>query len=251
MTMSRIFVYPYKMGSRSAKALSEALSAKQIKLSGSNFRESPNKTVINWGSTSCPYECMNTPAEVKDASDKLVAFLAMDDADVSVPDFTNSSETASDWLREGHTVVVRHSLTGSSGHGIELISDPSVEMPEAPLYTKYVKKTDEYRVHVFNGKVIDVQKKMRKNDVPAEEVNWQIRNLAGGFIFGREGIDTPAACTEEAIKAVHSLGLLFGAVDVGYHSEFGAKVYEVNTAPGLEGSTVTSYANAFKEYLNV
>lgn len=249
MTMSRIFVYPYKMGSRSAKALSEALSAKQIKLSGSNFRESPNKTVINWGSSSCPYSCLNSPSKVKDASNKLIAFMEMDEADVSVPDFTNSSETASDWLREGHTVVVRHSLTGSSGHGIELISDPSVEMPEAPLYTKYVKKTDEYRVHVFDGKVIDVQKKMRKNGVPAEEVNWQIRNLAGGFIFGREGVNPQDSVLEEAVRAVSSLGLAFGAADVGFHNELGTKVYEVNTAPGLEGSTVTSYANAFKEYL--
>lgn len=247
--MSKIFVYPYKTGSRSAKALSEALSVKQIKLSGSNFRESPNKTVINWGSTSCPYACLNDPSKVKDTSNKMIAFIKMDEADVSVPDFTNSSETASDWLEEGHTVVVRHSLTGSSGHGIELISDASMEMPEAPLYTKYVKKTDEYRVHVFDGKVIDVQRKMRKNDVPDSEVDWKIRNLAGGFIFGREGVDPGNTILETSISAVNSLGLLFGAVDIGSHPEEGPRVYEVNTAPGLEGSTVTSYANAFKEYL--
>lgn len=251
--MTKWFVYPYKKGSESAKALANALGAKRIKLESSNFVEKGNRTVINWGSSSCPYNSLNSPEAVKAAGNKLTAFNIMQEAGVSCPPFTDDRNKAIYWLMDGEQLVVRHDLTGSSGKGIELIKQADFtgpdQVPIAPLYTQYVKKTDEYRVHVFDGKVIDVQKKMKKKDVPNEEVNYQIRNLAGGFIFGREGVVAPESVTEQAVLAVQSLGLLFGAADIGYHPELGTKVYEVNTAPGLEGQTVESYANAFKEYL--
>ena len=247
----KIFVYPYRSGSRSARRLAEALGAKRIRLSGSKFKESPSKIVVNWGSSSCPYECLNDPASINKASNKLLTLENFENHGVSTPNWTTSKEIASDWLTEGHTVVCRGTLVGSSGEGITLVSDPLCELPVVPLYTKYTKKKDEYRVHVFDGKVIDVQRKMRKKDVTDDEVDWKIRNLAGGFIFGREGVDPDDSVLEEAVRAVMSLGLLFGAVDVGEHPKEGTRVYEVNTAPGLEGSTVNSYVKAVKEYLNV
>ena len=55
---------------------------------------------------------------------------------------------------------------------------------------------------------------------------------------------------EQALKAIQALGLDFGAVDVGYNTrENKAYVYEVNSAPGLQGTTLTAYTNAFKELL--
>jgi D-alanine-D-alanine ligase-like ATP-grasp enzyme len=52
--------------------------------------------------------------------------------------------------------------------------------------------------------------------------------------------------TSEAIKAVNCLGLYFGAADVIWNDkEQRAYVLEVNTAPGLEGTTLENYANAF------
>lgn len=247
----KIFVYPYRSGSRSAKRLSEALGAKRIRLSGSKFKKSPSKIVVNWGSSSCPYECLNDPVNINQASNKLLTLENFKNHGVSTPNWTTSKEIASNWLTEGHTIVCRGTLVGSSGEGITLVSDPLCELPVVPLYTKYTKKKNEYRVHVFDGKVIDVQRKMRKKDVTDDEVDWKIRNLAGGFIFGREGVDPDDSVLEEAVRAVTSLGLLFGAVDVGEHPKEGVRVYEVNTAPGLEGSTVNSYVKAVKEYLNV
>lgn len=246
-----IFIYPYKAGSKSAKTLSEALGAKRIKLVGSRFKESPKKVVVNWGSSSCPYDCLNDSGAVSVASDKLLTLKQLSLSGVSVPEWTTDRQIASGWLTEGHTVVCRGKLNGSSGEGIELVTGESEGLPLVPLYTKYCKKKDEYRVHVFDGKVIDVQRKMRKKDVPDNEVDWQIRNLAGGFIFGREGVDPGDQVLETSVSAVNSLGLLFGAVDIGSHPEEGSRVYEVNTAPGLEGSTVDSYVKAIKEYLNV
>lgn len=246
----KIFIYPYKPGSQSAKRLSGALGAKRIKHHGSKFKESQNKVVINWGSSSCPYDCLNDSGAVSVASDKLLSLKQLSLSGVSVPEWTTDRQIASDWLKEGHTVVCRGTLVGSSGQGITLVSDPLCELPFVPLYTKYTKKKDEYRVHVFDGSVIDIQRKMRKKSVPDQQVDWKIRNLAGGFIFGREGVNPDDTVLEESCRAVTSLGLLFGAVDIGDHPETGARVYEVNTAPGLEGSTVDSYVKAMREYLH-
>jgi hypothetical protein len=49
---------------------------------------------------------------------------------------------------------------------------------------------------------------------------------------------------------VHALGLDFGGVDVGYHAPTGTcAVYEVNTAPGQEGSTPLYYLEGFKKLI--
>ena len=113
------------------------------------------------------------------------------------------------------------------------------------MYTKYFKKADEYRVHVFDGEVIDVQQKRKRQEVPNEEVDYQVRSGRNGWVFCRDGVDCPGSVRIMACRAVNVLGLDFGAVDIGWnrHNEECA-VFEVNTAPGLEGSTLDSYYRA-------
>lgn len=120
----------------------------------------------------------------------------------------------------------------------------------APLYTRYVKKADEYRLHVFDGRVIDIQQKRKRKDIPNEEIDYQIRNTASGWVYCRDDVDCPSSCSDIAIRAVAALGLDFGAVDIGYnrHTETPC-VYEVNTAPGLEGTTLTRYQEALERRL--
>src|SRR5690554_22034 len=185
-----MLIYPYRKGSKSVKALREN-GFRSIKLENSRFKGRANKTVINYGSSALPEEVLkcrviNSPEAVSKASNKLLAFKAMAEHGVSVPRFTESPVDAAVWNRD---VVVRHKLTGHSGEGIKIVDADHRFMPEAPLYVEYIKKKHEYRVHVFMGEVIDVQRKARKLDVPDEEVNWQVRNLDGGFIYAREGVE--------------------------------------------------------------
>ena len=71
------------------------------------------------------------------------------------------------------------------------------------------------------------------------ESNPLIKNLDNGWVFCRTGISLPDDARNQAIAAVRSLGLDFGAVDVLYRErEDKAFVLEVNTAPGLEGTTL-------------
>jgi glutathione synthase/RimK-type ligase-like ATP-grasp enzyme len=147
-------------------------------------------------------------------------------------------------------VVVRKLLNGHSGAGIEIVDHTGldVELPEAPLYTKYIKKDQEYRIHVAGGEVIFQQRKARKLEVKDEEVNWQVRNLAGGFIFANDGVVAPDFVLQEALKAVVSLGLDFGAVDVLTTKKGEAYVLEVNTACGLAGKTIDAYVKYFNSF---
>lgn len=246
--MAKLFIYGYMKGSKSVKGLKDALGATVIKREGSKFKGAGTKKVINWGCSTLPDEVLkcniiNHPSAVTVASNKLKAFNEMDEL-VNIPEYTTVRADAEAWIDQGSVVVCREKLTGHSGEGI-VIASTKDEMVNAPLYVKYIKKNHEFRVHVFNGEVMDVQRKARKMDVPDDAVNWQVRNLAGGFIFAREGFETPEGVVEESVAAVNALGLDFGAVDVIYNDKSGeAYVIEVNCAPGLTGTTLDNYAAA-------
>jgi len=143
----------------------------------------------------------------------------------------------------------RHLLRASQGRGLRHVGRDGV-LQRAPMYTRYVRKADEFRVHVFDGQVIDVQQKRKRRDVPNDDVNYQIRNARYGWVFCRDGVQAPDSVLDAAIAAVAALGLDFGAVDIGYNRQRSMPyVFEVNTAPGLEGTTLDSYVMAFNRKL--
>lgn len=246
-------IYPYNMGSASAKALAQALGIKRIKHEGKPLRNLD--VLLNWGASKVDREIwagrtLNHPRFVKRASNKLETFKALDGV-VSLPEWTEDIVTAFEWMEEGFTVVARLKLNGHSGEGIVLCTKDEGKLPEAPLYTKYIPKTQEYRLHVFQGEVFFTQRKARKKEIPDEEVNWKIRNHANGFIYAHnEGHDLGDGASQLAALAVDSLGLDFGAVDMIYNKKQDKYyVLEVNTACGLEGETLNKYVEQFKKYL--
>lgn len=251
--MKSLYVYAYNAGSHGAQELADALGVSRIRHQGSKFRGAAHKRVINWGATEVPVEVRkcnvaNPPAAIANVNNKLRFFQRVTDAPIpprTVP-WTNSKSVAQEWLKKG-VVVVRKSLTGHSGHGI-IIVEPGQSLPDAQLYTQYIPKSHEFRVHIVNGKVIDVQRKIR--DPNSEPKDWKVRSHDNGFIFVRGGFTFPEDCSRESVKAFVASGLDFGAVDVIW-SEKQRKAYvlEINSAPGLEGQTITSYAEAFKTLL--
>jgi len=154
-----------------------------------------------------------------------------------VPEWTTETSVAQEWSDAGHPVVARTILNGHSGAGI-IIYEAGQKVGPAPLYTKYVPKKEEYRVHVFGKEVGFVQRKAGK---PGLKKNWQVRNLQNGFVFVQEQF-APKVVTDEAVKALEVLDLDFGAVDLVFN-EKQKKAYalEVNTAPGLEQRTLDVY----------
>jgi len=239
----KIRIEPYKRWSGGAKALGQRAgilraTPKQVEKHG-DFTH-----IINWGSSERRFngQYINDPEAVALASNKLATAKVFGAAGVPQPPYTTDRVQAKEWLEGGDAVVERRLLRASAGRGLHLILPDAGGLSPAPLYTKYIKKQDEYRVHVVDGEVIDIQQKKRKLEVPSEEVNYQIRNHHNGWVFARDGVVCPSAVSDSAIAAVRALGLDFGAVDIGYNVHRGkAVVYEVNTAPGLEGTTLDKY----------
>lgn len=245
---SRLWIYTGDRPSNGAKELAAQegfLRLRQHRL----FKVKPNDVVINWGtSTMLEMPMLNKWNSVKIASNKLDAFSMFELNSVNCVPWTTDKAVVLSWCLDGSTVVGRSKLTGHSGDGIFIIEKGSVatlnDIQDAPLYTKYVFKTKEFRVHVVNGKVIDTQQKIKDPD--REVVTWKVRSHDNGFIFARNGIVDNAGRDELAVLAVSSLGLDFGAVDLIEDKKGQFYVLEVNSAPGLEGQTIDNYAKAFR-----
>lgn len=241
-------IYPYKMASQSAKALANALGVKRLKHEGGMIAG----RFINWGSSNIKrvYDSgmvYNHPKAVKIASDKLMTFMCLDQI-VNIPDYTTDMVEAQEWLNAGTTIVERHTLTGHSGQGVRLVEFDDELSRDAKLYVKYIKKQDEYRLHVFDHEVFFVQRKARALDVPDDQVNWQVRNHANGFIYANQEVDVPVHVKSMAIEAIQTIQLDFGAVDIIYNARSNTYyLLEINTAPGLFGTTLDKYVEKFKE----
>lgn len=254
-----LYIYSHNNGEGS-RNLARALNVKRLKHEGSRVRPTSRDTVINWGASELPNQfrnasVVNDPTRITVATNKLSFFKAMKDVKLDngkqiTPDFFTSKADAIKRLREkGGAIVCRKVLSGSGGKGI-VIAETEDQMVDAPLYTRYIPKQREYRIHILNGRIIDQQEKARRLD--EANPDWRVRNLENGFIYKREGVRPPKCVSDVALKCMSAIRLDFGAVDVVY-SEKNNRAYclEVNTAPGLEGQTVVNYARAFREFLNV
>jgi glutathione synthase/RimK-type ligase-like ATP-grasp enzyme len=248
------YILPYGP-SNGARALAQALGARRLRRTGT-YTPRVNDTVINWGNSAGRRfaRILNSYESVAIASDKLRTFRRFREAgNVPHPEWTTDRRVAEQWFREGdgrNKVVCRSLLRASEGRGI-VVATNAGELVHAPLYVRYFPKQYEYRVHVLRGEIIDVaQKRLRNGEREREGRNQYIRSHANGWIFAHENVQLPAAARQSAIAAVQSLGLDFGAVDLAVNSRGDIRVFEVNTAPGIEGQTVARYSTAFSNLLN-
>lgn len=263
MPYNRVVIYPYNLGSGGARELARTLGTKCVRSNG-QYRVLLRDLVVNWGCSGNPTwwnaralgQTLNKPAHVARAADKVSAFNAFRDNQVPCVAFTTDRSVAVGWLDDAaygsalRAVVCRTLTRASEGRGIVLARTPG-EVVASPLYTRYTPKTAEYRVHMYrDGTIIDVQQKKRKNGFSEEGNNKYLRNHQNGWVFCRTGVEAPETVIQAARRAIVALGLDFGAVDIGYHATYGTFVYEVNTAPGIEGATVVSYANKFRSLLS-
>lgn len=119
---------------------------------------------------------------------------------------------------------------------------------------------NEYRIHSFAGRSLRAGRKViREGFRPMPESQaWRpdahmahpwIKSFDGGWRIRYDGFQSTAAMRSVAHMAVKALGLTFGAVDIGEKEDGTFRVFEVNRAPGIEGNTIASYAEAIGLWL--
>lgn len=160
----------------------------------------------------------------------------------------------------------------------------------AQYFQKMIEIKNEYRIHIFNDDVIYAVKKIKRTPEEFEEAfiedemarqkklaeknnnqfdettallmlrrqaknataggaNMMIRSNKLGWKFSKINTVPTEICTE-AIKAVKALKLNFGAVDCCTDDTGKVFIIEVNTGPGLEGTTFDNYVEAFNKFFN-
>ncbi len=276
--MARIAIHPYGP-SDSANLLKNDLASalpnhdvKRLRVTQqSRFRGRRGDKIINWGKSDMQQGLqgqavvLNNPTACARASAKVEAFQTMIDAGVRCVERTTDRSVAQGWKEEGAVVFARTMTRAHSGEGIRVFANETPsdlgqvdfstgDVCQAPLYTKgLMGRHREFRIHVFQGKVIFVQLKKRRNGWrDLETYSNVVRNHGNGWIYASAPDTTApnASAYNNAILAVSALGLDFGAVDVMTNGDE-AWVLEVNTAPGLSGTTTRErYVRALTEWVN-
>ena len=245
-----IVVYPYKMKSESAILLSEALDVYRV-YPDRKYVPEPTDVIINWGNGYVPrwdkagLVFLNHPTKVMNAINKITSFKMFRKGKVRFPAYTTDKEMAAQWAEEGCWVVCRQELEGRDGSGLVLAKTEEALVP-ARLYTKFVPGTQEFRAYVWMGKLIDVFDKRRKN---IETCDPDIRTESRDWVFCKNPPFVPDDLGVQANLAIKALGLDFGGVDLIYNKEQNKSyVLEVNTAPGIYGTTVTKLRDEILNY---
>lgn len=261
--VKKVNMWSWHNGCDAASQLAKALGIKKILKTGSTFVGHPDTVIINWGSSKPSPEVLkckiiNKPEAVKRSINKLSFFQTVGDQARTVP-WTTSKAEVLDWNTK---TVCRTKLEGREGDGIELYTPPecvgsapvgiwgwlathlpksldglktsNLGLPEAKLYTQFIKAQEEYRVHVIDGEISAVHRKVQKDGATGGS---DVRNTANGWLFKRVN-HYPGDCARQAVKAVAALGLDFAAVDVLWDGSL-AWVLETNTGPGINGMTWT------------
>ncbi len=255
-----MLLYSQNSHSQGARRLARELGIRRIRHNNSLFKGLRRPWVVNWGASAIPLpwaplvRFLNAPRAVEVVSNKLDFFLRMFGTGLC-PDFYMDINYAREELENGKTIVERHVLNGSGGRGIRIVSQNAInpearELQEAPLYVQYIPKKAEFRIHIFDNRIIDSQQKIVRAAV--RPLDWQVRNHDNGFIYQRHIVEEHGYVRARgvAMLAMRETHLHFGAVDVIYNErQDRAYVLEINTAPGLEGRTVQSYAQAIREFV--
>jgi len=228
-------------------------NVKRLKYEGSTYRGSNNHLILNWGchsrrSVDTQFHMINDPFAVQIASDKIKTFQKLKESGMenNIPKFTTDQREAQEWAASGITVYCRTLIRASQGRGI-VVANTVDEVVDAPLYTGKCPRRREVRIHVFNSEIISFaqKKKMSEERLAEDGITYSndVRSHGNGWVFAREGVSIPDEEKQVAIAAVGALGLMFGAVDAALSAN-SVKIFEINTAPGLEGATLEAYVEA-------
>lgn len=264
--MQNIKISPYKIGSASARiladTLSERLGQRVTRLFPDDrcrFRRNSQTMVVNWGlSRVMSYDInisllVNQREAVRTAANKLHSFDAVEAAITDQgPSGYLRSPAYSQQLSQLHfealallhptgKVVCRDVLTGHSGNGIRIV-DRWEDVGQTRLMVQMIEKSAEYRVHIFHDAHLVTQKRRRNGARDDPNYDEDVRSVTSGWV---QSVNNVTPLDDQYISQLKSvvwnLGLDFCAVDLALDQDGVPYILELNTAPGIEHTTVRDF----------
>lgn len=214
---------------------------------------------IRWGNTEeyprLKYKKeLNSREAVLRTTNKLEMLQTLQSANIPIIKFNTDPNLVQDFYDRTGNFYIR-SKKGVVRYGNDF--NPTLDA----YYSTPVRfKRREYRVHVFNGKVLGAYEKVPNNLVEGGARNFETlpklfksdtcRFIRCDLEIDENGLQprVNAEAQQMCINAVNSLGLVFGGVDLIRDKHCNFVINEVNSAPGLNGLNVERWVQAIKEY---
>lgn len=237
------------------KELRQALEAKRK----STDRRAKCDLFIRWGTTevfnNIRYKKeLNTLAAVLRTTNKLEMLQVLLAAGIPTLDFGVDPASSTEFMDRSGNQYIRNKL-GVVRYGNDF--NPARDS----YYSRPIRfKRREYRVHVFDGKVLGAYEKVPLNLVEGQPRNAETlpklfksdtcRFIRCDLTVDENGLQprVNAEAQQMCIDAVASLGLVFGGVDLIRDKNQQFVINEVNSSPGLNGLNVARWVQAFTEY---
>ena len=220
---------------------------------------------------------INTVKGVETSSDKLLMKQAFDKAGIPTAmwfttkdgkEFTSSKEKLT--IDNLPYPIVAKSRRGSRGEGNTLVENIE-EMDEFLtkhktlsnfIFEKFYNYNKEYRVHIADEEAFYTCRKMLKSDTPEENKWFKNDSNSVWILEENKSFDKPTnwkAVIQACVKAVKSVGLDIGAVDVRIQNNTTEKgnarkeinfiILETNSAPSFGDITAKKYLEILPKLL--
>lgn len=207
----------------------------------------PELRHVRWGSrVPTSDNGINLLSGVRIASNKLMALVRLKSSEVLIPTLfmTNEFESIANVRR-----IFRKGSRQDANDDPYFVAANELPNPSRAADYDYalehIPSDNEYRVDIFGDHPIKFQKKIPlwglnpSSDVRSSSLGWTTAILKA---------PPRADLIEVAARAVSSLGLHFGAVDILEGKDGQLYVLEVNTAPGMGTDGARLYAQKFVEW---
>src|SRR5258705_3354023 len=212
--------------------------------------------LIRWGYTASittnPKKVLNKKESIVLAANKLNSLIKLNEDHIPVPKTLPLGSLAEltllEVINKGLKLpVLARNLQHTRGSDI-LLCLQNKDLVRAlrwgrTFLVEYISTDREYRVHVFNGEIIRTSQKVLMS---RDDYLPYMRNDDHNHTFRNPRKVLTEAQKIVAIKAVKSLDLDFGAVDMVIGDDGNPYVLEVNTGPSLIDNGIEIYEEKFK-----